>query len=156
MIAHLASRSEVSLVSWDEAAPGFHIEAIGKINQPVVAVFTEPSVRYVGSHEGCGCGFRNVWGALDGDSRTMTPEEFRQGEPEDPDVASSTAALVKLLRSVVERDGRAEVYACWDGDQAYPAVDSKVISLAELSAERFFLMERRLIIVEAWGSAPEA
>jgi hypothetical protein len=64
MVVYLAADAPLPLISWDAQAPAFHVKALGSRDDPVRARFSKPHVYYVGSHEGCGCGFgygqRNV------------------------------------------------------------------------------------------------
>ena len=151
LIAHIASRSALTGVAWDDAAPSLHVKPLADPYRPVTAVFSNPHVSSVGSYEeGCACYFRNVWRNDENDSPELelTPDEFGHLEPESIAVTESTAALVALLQTVAIRDGGAEVYAFWDGDQDLPPIDTVRLHLAELSPETFLLVERRLLVIE--------
>ena len=155
LIAHIASRSALTGVPWDDAAPSLLVKPLADPYRPVTAVFSNPQVSSVGSYEeGCACYFRHVWRGDDNDSPELelTPDEFGHLEPEPMHVTASTAALVALLHAVAIRDGGAEVYAFWDGDQDLPPIDTVRLHLAELKPETFLVVERRLLVIEGQGA----
>lgn len=92
---------------------------------PVRARLTTPYVQYVGSHEGCGCGFNSADLAWDGLTRLsdVTPLVEALSEDERGALAAQQRSRVRL-RDLVETalaDGPVEVYGCWDGDESLEA-----------------------------------
>ena len=149
IVAHIAAPAPPPIVPWNEAEPGFYTEPVGDPYTPILPNFSHPHVVYAGSHEGCGCGFRNVWGGPEQSQRDLTPAQFRGGQPEDDAVASSTSALVRYVRDLVARHGAAEIYTVWDGDQSLPPIDEATLTLEQLDLNSFYLLDRRLLRIRA-------
>ena len=58
MMVYLGSPKPLTLVAWNEERHAFHVTALAPEENRVKRQFSHPSVVYVGSHEGCGCGFQ--------------------------------------------------------------------------------------------------
>ena len=55
---YIASDIELSTSKWDKNSPSFYSESIEpNKHYGVDRHFSKPYVYYLGSHEGCGCGF---------------------------------------------------------------------------------------------------
>jgi hypothetical protein len=107
MMVYVASDYPLPTLAWDEARPGFHVAELSDRDEPVGRQFSKPCVYYVGSHEGCGCGF-----------------QYGQYEGIEVDPAELTAArdsrrrLSEFLAVALQHQSVVELFACWDGDQA--------------------------------------
>ena len=145
LLAFIALDTPISEIPWSEENPGLHVTTLGEHNEPIRSAFSKPHVFYVGSHEGCGCGFRHVWGPPGSPVRELTPAEFRCGEPEDPAVTRSTADLVALLRAILSQQGSLQVYSCWDGNQSEPPAERAALHSADLADDTFYLLEDRFL-----------
>jgi hypothetical protein len=107
------------------------VEAVDA-DAPVRARFTLPHVSYVGSHEGCGCGYN---------SGDLTWQGFQRVDEVAPLVgamgADERAAFTdaqrsrERLRALVEDAaawGDVEVFGCWSGDEGDEAVRVEAVA----------------------------
>jgi hypothetical protein len=125
------------------------VEAVDEVRSGVAQWFSLPSVRFVGSHTGCSCGFPAVMA----DSAI----EYYDGMPlESDDRAAdlrSVRALLDLLRRATTGE-RIELYPVTDGDEAMPPKGVVEWALSELDPDRFFFNERFLHIIHAANVPP--
>ncbi len=136
MMIYLAADVPLPLVPWDEEEPGFHVDEISETEEGVRAQFQKAHVVYVGSHEGCGCGFQyGKW-----PEGTHEPSELALCQ-------ASKAALAEYLSEQAGRVGRIELFACWDGDQEAIPEHQRSLAPAELAKPEFFFLEKELIAV---------
>ena len=99
---------------------GYHCVEEVAADAPVRARFTLPNVSYVGSHEGCGCGYNSDF-TWQGFARVdeLTPLLGAMGDDERTAFAQEQGSRVRL-RAIVEEAmawGEVEVFGCWDGAQ---------------------------------------
>jgi hypothetical protein len=136
MMVYLAADAPLPLVPWDEQKPGFHVDEISESEEGVREQFQKPYVVYVGSHEGCGCGFQ--YG------------KWPEGTQEAGELAlcqASKAALSDYLTEQAGLVGRVELFACWDGDQEAIVEHQRSFAPGELAKPEFFFLEKELIAV---------
>jgi hypothetical protein len=93
---------------------------------PVRARFSLPCVSYVGSHEGCGCGYNSGDLTWQGFARVdeVTPLLGAMGDDERAGFAQAEGSRARL-RAIVEGAmawGEVEVFGCWDGAQGDEAL----------------------------------
>lgn len=124
---YLASDKELPTVPWDEVHPSFNTQALSDVEEPVRAQFSLPYVIYLGSHEGCGCGFKDV----DYDD----PDESRKRK-------ETVQSLSAYLSSALTQGAHLEMFLCWEGDQTHPPVAKKSITPTEFLAPEFPLAEK--------------
>ena len=104
---------------------GYH--AVGDVapDDPVRARFSLPHVSWVGSHQGCGCGFESGGLTWQGFVRVAEAAHLVDAMlPDEQEEFASEQRSRALLRGVIERalaDGAVEVYGCWAGDEALAA-----------------------------------
>src|SRR5579862_3212367 len=60
MMIYVASDYALPTLAWDKDHPRFHVTGLTERDEPVRKHFSKPFVYYVGSHQGCGCGFQFV------------------------------------------------------------------------------------------------
>ncbi len=114
-------------------------EALPEPDHPVRRHFSLPVVTYVGSDQGCGCGFRHGFRPSGAWS-----EEYAEWDP-DYDPATDRPnhdGLVEFLRHHCAREPFVELYGCWNGDFAEPEEDRRELKLAELAEPMFHFHER--------------
>jgi hypothetical protein len=128
-----------------DAADHHYIELV-EAGAPICARFSQANVAYVGSHEGCGCGYnsddytfgelrsiaevRPLLDALAADERAELEREQHSRER----LAGIVAAALA--------DGPVEIYACWAGDESEPAQHEADVDLAWLTTQIRPLNER--------------
>jgi len=101
LAVYVASSEALPLIAWNQHAPSFYVEEIKVDDEVVRRQFTLPHVYYVGSHEGCGCGFFKE-GRV-GEELDLAQEDYRR--------------LAKYLREAQRREADLELFTCWEGDQ---------------------------------------
>jgi hypothetical protein len=118
------------------------LEALEASRAHVATWFTHPSVRFVGAHTGCSCGFPSVIAA--------TIVEYYAGMPFGSDDRAadlrSVEALLDLLRSLGPSPS-IELYPVADGEESLPPKGRVDWPLETLVAERFFFNERFMHVV---------
>ena len=135
--------SEVPLATVTLADPqtpdpvnGYHrVEAVAP-GAPVRARFTLSHVSYVGSHEGCGCGYNSGDLAFEGFERVdEVREHLTAMSDEERAKFDREQRSRELLRAIVEdalTRGAVEVFGCWAGDEVEAA-----IAVEEVAPSRF-------------------
>jgi hypothetical protein len=124
---YLASDKELPLVPWDETRPSFNTQALSETEVPVKEQFSFPNVIYLGSHQGCGCGFM----AADEDE----PEEMASRE-------KTVHALSSYLTTALQHGARLEMYLCWEGDQKAMPAAKKSVTPKDFLGPEFPLAEK--------------
>jgi hypothetical protein len=72
-------------------------------------------VYYIGSHEGCGCGF-------------SYDQEFDKNDKDIDDRKKSVFKFNELLRDILSKSDECEVFLCWGGDEAEKPERSQSVS----------------------------
>jgi hypothetical protein len=57
LAVYLASDKPLPLIEWNEKEPSFYVGELTKSDKSVKIQFEFPYIYYIGSDEGCGCGF---------------------------------------------------------------------------------------------------
>ena len=122
----------VAKPTWPTAETGYHYVEEVPTDALIRSRFTTQHVTYVGSHEGCGCGYNSgdlAWQGLDDVADAvallvaMTDDEREQFLAEQ----RSRARLRALICAAIE-DGPVEVYACWAGDEEAEPIGERTIA----------------------------
>ena len=104
LVAYIAAAEELPTLDWNHEIPAFHVKNIDEGIEKVRGQFRLPFVYYLGSHEGCGCGFNRG---------SASPSEPHQVEA----VRQTLAALTRYLQEAVSQVGTIELYTCWNGEE---------------------------------------
>ena len=135
MVFYVGSDHPIPRQPWNESAPEFHVDDIPEDYAVVTRHFSKPHVCYVGSHEGCGCGFQS--------------SEFP--EFDDPaDLAAKRqqrARLTQLLRAALGKSETLELYTCWSGDESKEVESRDVVVPEDFLSAREHFRERELLTV---------
>ena len=124
------------MIPWKKDAPAFHVAELSQDDQAVRKHFRKPRVYSVGSHEGCGCGFK--YG--------QRPPEDDKDKQDDAAARESVRHFAEYLSAAVEQ-ADVQIYACWDGDQEDPPLFQATITPAEVGGDTFELKEKELLTV---------
>jgi hypothetical protein len=117
---------------------GFHVKELGPYEMVVRRNLPFKYVRYVGSHQGCGCGFRN-----EGNAYREACELEKAATQADHD------SLVAYLLSLPVQPRPMQIFSCWSGDEKLPPEYFSTYRLAELAGPTFaFSIGRELITLE--------
>jgi hypothetical protein len=119
---YLASDKELPQVPWDEARPSFNTQALSETEALVKSQFSLPNVIYLGSHQGCGCGFMSA----DKDE----PKEKANRE-------TTVHALSSYLNAALQQGARLEMFLCWEGDQTQAPVAKKSVTTKDFLTQEF-------------------
>lgn len=126
---YIASEAELPLIDWDKNAPAFYVRTISSHDAIVHSQFQRPHVRYLGSTEGCGCGF-----ILNG----AEPDKLAL-------IQSDRQKLTDYVRAALQSDPKVQVFGCWEGDQGMSPTRTVQLSLADLLTYEFEMNERILV-----------
>ena len=134
MMLYLATAGDVPAL----ASPALRIEHVEPSRDVVRRWFSLPTVRFVGAHTGCSCGFPSVI--------AEQPIEYFEGmslasDDRDADL-HSVRSLIALLRDQVAADGCVELYPIADGDEDKAPKGTIDLRLETLSPDTFFFNER--------------
>ena len=136
MMVYIASDYPLPTSAWDGARPGFHVAELSERDRPVRRRFSRPCVYYVGSHEGCGCGFQ--YGQYEGIEED--PEQLVAAK-------ASRQRLSEFLAVALQHQSELELFACWDGDQAAEPEHRGRIRPSDLRGDRTHFREKELLTV---------
>jgi hypothetical protein len=122
----------------DSTSADLRIERVAAARADVARWFEHPSVRFVGAHTGCSCGFPSVM--------AESPIEYFDGmsldsDDRDADLRSVRALIALIDRVVSAPDGFAELYPVADGDESKAPKGDIEWRLSALDPERFFFNE---------------
>jgi hypothetical protein len=120
------------------AAPDLAVEEVETSREAVRQRFSLPTVRFIGAHTGCSCGFPYVV--------AEEPIEYWDGlfEPSDGRDADirSLQALLTIIREHVAGFGGVELYPVWNGNEHLPPKWTIEVSVDSLDPETFLFTEQ--------------
>ena len=121
-----ASNKPLPLVEWDKENPAFNVQELNAHERKIQAQFKSTNIVYVGSSQGCGCGFFK-----DG----VVDEELRI-------VQKDYDSLVSYLKKLQVRGTKLEMYSCWEGDFKEAPESMHKVTLNDIAALKFEFQER--------------
>jgi hypothetical protein len=133
-VLYMASDKERPLVSWDDAHRGFHVALRDGVAVPHL---TKPHIRYLGSDQGCGCGFQTAGLAMIDDKEQRAI------------VRKNQEGLARYLSECLSDEEFIELFTCWNGDEALPLERRRELRVEELLEDEFEFGEKELIVVRA-------
>ena len=136
---YMASDNECPMSSWDKDAPAFYVER----QEGTGALFyggldTKFSTKYwyyLGSSEGCGCGFSQA------DDIKYPDFTEREG------IRKNQQDLFSYISKCLENETFIELYGCWAGSETRKSYTRREIKVQEIVNEDFFFAEDELITV---------
>ena len=138
MTLYLASTSKLPFIELDRKFPSFYTKELDQSEQNVRTHFSMENVLYVGSDQGCGCGFRHA--IIDGNEWLAVTEE-------DDSSQDNHTKLVEYISSNIKQ-GIVEISSCWNGEVDKLPINREEIKLEELNNENFHFKERGLYRIE--------
>ena len=138
LMLYLAASGDVPLRAPPDAPPELSVEEVEDSRSAVRQWFSLPTIRFIGSHTGCSCGFPSVI--------AEEPIEYFDGMFNDDrdDDLRSVRALLALIQEHVRTSGEVQLYAVADGDEQLPPKGRIEIAVNTLAPASFFLNERFL------------
>ena len=139
-VLYIGTDEPLPTISWDKTNRHLNTEDLGENDRRVAKHFTKPQTKYLGSDQGCGCGFRHVT-LQDGE----WPEEWNIGPNPDYDGTKEDQIhheLFEFISPILDTLGTVELYGCWNGDFSEPVEHREEIVLDRLLDRKFFFRER--------------
>jgi hypothetical protein len=121
---YIASDQPLPTIPWREEEPAFNVRTLEEwgAGQGVLRNLRKPHVYYVGSDQGCSCGFQG---------------RFAQA-------VDQRRKLRDYLARAVAHSGTIELYSCWVGDEGTEPEETAAISVEAIADPEFVLGERLL------------
>jgi hypothetical protein len=136
MMIYIASDYRLPTSSWSKARPCFYVEALSERDERVRRQFTKPWIYFVGSHEGCGCGFQyGQYVGFEDDADSLAAAR------------DSRKRLAEFLAAALQHQSEVELFACWDGDQAAEPSRRGRMRPDSLLLDRAFFHEKQFLAV---------
>jgi hypothetical protein len=133
-VLYMASGKERPLVSCDDSRRGFHVRHGAEVALPHL---TKPHLHYLGSDQGCGCGFQHL------------PLDMMEDEEQRATVKTNQEGLARYLSSCLADEESIELFTCWNGDESHPLEHRRDIHVSDLLKDDFEFMEKELVTVRA-------
>jgi len=118
--------------------PALRVEEVERSRDAVRRWFSLPTVRFIGAHTGCSCGFPSVIA----ETRIDYYEGMLDSHPDRPADLVSVRALVTLIRAHVATGGEVELYPVCDGEEGSPPTGAILLRAEDLDPDTFFFNER--------------
>jgi hypothetical protein len=136
MMLYMATSNDQPLRKSDD----LRVEEVEGTRQAVRQWLSLPSVRFVGAHTHCSCGFPSI--------TSDEPFEyfdgiFRDAADREADLRS-LRLLIALVREHVIASGEVQLYDVWNGEEGLPPKGTIDVRLDAIDPERFFFNERFL------------
>lgn len=121
---YIASDKALPVIEWKDNESVFFTRHLD--DHEKLLSFSLPYIIYAGSYEGCGCGFKDTYIAVD-------PDDLN--DVEDPEVIAfrkkSLQALYDYLNHALNNNSRLEIFLCWDGEQGESPQNVKILHLQD-------------------------
>ncbi len=150
-VLYLATGQPVRSIPWDEHDTKLNTGDLTDYDAGVSIHFRKPNLKYVGSDQGCGCGFRHV-----SYQNGQWPEEAMIGSEDytGEDQQANHSQLHHLLSELLQSGEALELYGCWDGDFLEPAAGHEDLPVNRILDRKFYFRERYGYTVNQREAAP--
>ena len=128
-------------IPYDENHRSLNTEDIVDEEKNIRSNLSLPNIKFVGSDEGCGCGFRhallegNHWLDVVDDEETEFDNSNHQN-------------LVDFIIENNKGEKTVEILSCWEGDHNKPVKFQETIKVHDLLSRDFYFKERGLYTIE--------
>ncbi len=129
---YLGSDIKLPHIEWDETAPTFNTQELSDSEERVRIQFSLPHIIYLGSHDGCSCGFFGE----DGDEPEV---QYQRNE--------DIKRLSKYLSEALDAGAKLEIFLCWQGGEVDPQVTRKQLSPKDFLSPEFPLNENEFATI---------
>lgn len=133
---YLASENELPNVKTEIENQGIYIEKHKTLFNAMNISFNKRNIYYVGSDEGCSCGFM-----LEVDCKHQENSILQQKK-------KNQFHLFEYLNDCLETESSLELYGVYNGDEGQKVVSEKHITIRDLIDRNFYFVERELLIVQ--------
>jgi len=141
-VLYMASDQLRRAIPWDEQNPRFHVKANDADAQKTRSHFSKRYIHYLGSDNGCGCGFKR------GPDWVMDQTEL--DEMELKKIAScedNQRRLHDYLVECLQDEETIELFGCWSGDEGLPTEKTRIVDVSTLISTDFWFEEREHITI---------
>ena len=139
MVYYLGTDGDAPLApAWDKSAPAFYVSTVdGPESEHVKKKLPQRCIVYLGSHEGCGCGFRSY---RDG--------YLMGGDADEKDTAADHVALAEYLRTLPAKEGSIQIFGCWSGDESLAVEHLRDFKASDVLDPSFGFREREILTLK--------
>ena len=135
----MAADSAIPDIPFDTDAPAFNTQPLTDRELPLHNIFGKRNVKFLGSSNHCGCGYRHLSYQNEG----WPEEHLIEADPEfGADTQSDHESLHRFMLEQLDHNDNIELYGCWDGDFEQPPARHEMIGVDDLIQDDFFLRER--------------
>jgi hypothetical protein len=135
MMFYIGTMTEIPKISLNKNLPALNTKDISAKESEVRKHLSLPCVAYIGSDEGCGCGFRHAL--------LQDRQWFPVVDEEDNDSQlKNQRQLFNFIVDNLKDQDFVEIYGCWDGDLSMNIEFQDEIELAEILETNFYFKER--------------
>ncbi|MDP4145468.1 MAG: hypothetical protein Q8936_13445 [Bacillota bacterium] len=147
MMLYTASDVKLPLVpAGQQDYQPIYVDELSEYNLDVKKQFTKKYVYYIGSYQGCGCGFS--YGQYDIEDKEVNESFIEIFNAEQEKRKRSVRELFNYITNNLKNVSEIELYSCWAGNEKNTSKHKLHISLANLSLpNKFSFEEDQLIIV---------
>jgi len=148
-VLYAASNLAMPEIAWNESSPAFHSTRIGLCESIVGKHFTKIQRCYIGSHQGCGCGFRHLTFQRDGwpEEELIGTDYFQSLQSDQSSYDANHQKLRDYVEPLLEHNATVELYGCWSGEEDSLPESRQDIRLSHLVSQEFYFRERGLYTV---------
>jgi hypothetical protein len=147
MMLYIASDVKLPLVpaGQDDYQP-IYVDELSEYNLSVKKQFTKKYAFYIGSYQGCGCGFS--YGEYNIDTSELDESLIEFFDDEQKKRKESVRELFNYISNSLENVSDIELYSCWAGKENEAPKHRLEINLADFSlSDKFSFEEDQLIII---------
>ena len=137
---YIATNEVMPTILYDESSRTLNTEDITEDEETLKNIFSLPNIKFVGSDQGCGCGFRHA--LLDGNNWLTVLDEDQTNFDN-----SNHRNLVDFIVNNNITEKKIEILTCWEGDHNEPLKSFETIQIQDLLKEDFYFKERALYTV---------
>jgi hypothetical protein len=137
MLIFMSSAQEPPAVRWQPSAPAFHTRELKAEEDSVRSFLPARVVTYLGSHEGCGCGFQGA------------DPELEHEEEQKVSARQSLQSLRRFVAEQLKHQTRLWLYASESDDLALGVRSTRTVTPRDLDPDSFYFRNGELIEVRA-------
>jgi hypothetical protein len=135
LVLYLSSDRRRPEIAWNESEPRFHVKRDDPDAARANKNCSKSHIFYVGSDNGCGCGFRQEHDYTSDDPEQETSKRDNQQRLHD------------YVATCLADESSVELFSVWSGDEELEPEHSRTISPSEILDPDFHFLERQLTTV---------
>jgi hypothetical protein len=104
---YLGTDTECTTSEWKEKEIFFYLEDLRDVDIEIKKKFSKSNVYYVGSWQGCSCGY-------------FCSPEYAETESDLEEINYTKKSIIKFVeftKQKLKEESKLEIYLCWEGDQ---------------------------------------